>query len=190
MRCASLLAVLLAGCQLAPPTPASDGGSLDGGARDFTGSASLAGPSAFTPRGALEGHNLSASGQPIGYSVFITDHGLSCAALEALDGGRVAVGFRQIYAGVIGQQPGNLPPAGSYQILASFPPGGGFAAFVAQSTLFDDGGSDGPDVATSGTLTLTSSGPDRLVGSFDVLLPTDGGPIVQLSGSFDAPYCP
>jgi hypothetical protein len=192
MRPLSLIlgSALLLACQLPPPSPAVDGGVIDAGSREFMGAATLAGPTAFNPRGALEGHNVNTSGQPTGFSFFITDHGQTCGALEALDGGRLTMGFRQIYAGVIGPQPNDGPPVGSYQVLQSFPPGGGFAAFLAQSTRFEDGGQDGPYLAQSGTLTFTTSGSDRVAGTFDVLVATDGGGLLQLSGTFDAPFCP
>ena len=184
MRWAWLL--LLAGCQLGPVIPSDDAGLPgDGGA----GTGSLQGPLAFPVHGAFELHNTP-GGQLTGFSFVLVEHALSCSELEALDGGSVPQSYRQIYAGVLANQANDGPPPGTYQVLTNFPAGGGYAAFVSWTDIYGDGGQSGPFQATDGSVTLATSGPYEVSGSFNATVPDANGQSTNLSGIFDAPYCP
>lgn len=179
--------LLLAGCQLAPINPQDDAGPPpDAG----PGTGTLQGPMAFDVHGAFELHNVTSDGQTLGYSFVMVEHDLTCAEQQALDGGPIPVPFREVYAGVLSNTPNSGPPTGTFQVLESFPSGGGYAAFVSWTEFYGDGGSAGPFVATDGSVTLSISGPYEVSGTFSATLPDANGQATGLTGLFDAPYCP
>ncbi|HEX8851798.1 MAG TPA: hypothetical protein VF761_19880 [Gemmatimonadaceae bacterium] len=78
---------------------------------------------------------------------------------------------------------GGLPGAGTYQLRADTPANSGdFVAFYA-------GGATENYVATSGTLTITSSSADRVKGTFNFTATggASGTSTVAIDGDFDAP---
>lgn len=180
------LVVLLAGCELPPPTnPTDAGATTDGGAAD-AGTGSLDGPLAFPVHQSLEVHLLDSQGNELGYAADLVDYDNTCAQLEA---GTKPTAFQQVEVGVLGAQSGVTPPPGTYQVVTTQPTSG-FGGYVKWARLLPDAGILGPLLAQDGTVTLTAASDDQLTGSFQVDIADLNGQVGQLSGTFDAPYCP
>src|SRR5437016_2972566 len=128
-----LCLTLLAGCTLGPIVPPVDGGASDAGSGDGGGApgvATLSGPLAFADAGAFEAHVVNGSdGSLVGLGFLISNHGLSCGALEALHGAPVPADFLEVTGEIFSQAAGSTPPPGSYQVLPQQQAGAAFVMF-------------------------------------------------------------
>jgi len=190
-----LLAVLVvlgfAGCTL--DDGLVDGGSIDAGVvgDGGPGTATLTGQNAFGDAGAFESHLLDqSSGVTLGYEADITNNGLACSALESLNGARAPGSYAYVIIRVVGENVAAGPNPGTYSVVDTTPTDGSYGAGVGWGFAYSDGGGSGTFVATDGSVTVTQSSDTEFAGTFTATVPDANGQYTELSGTFDAPFCP
>ncbi|MBS2030212.1 MAG: hypothetical protein JST54_20075 [Deltaproteobacteria bacterium] len=189
-KLAVCILLAFAGCEL-NNTTVGDGGLDAGAAGDGgPGAVTLSGPNAFGDAGAFELHLFdSQTAAEVGYEVDITNTGMSCGALEALHGARAPGEFEFIIIKVYGTGVSSPPPVGSYQLVTQVP-ASGYAAGLGWGIAYPDGGQSAVFEASDGNLNLTVSSDQEVQGSFQATVPDQNQQFTELSGTFDAPFCP
>ena len=187
----TLAGLLTAACDPGQPPPEVDAGPVtevppagDGGT-----SGSLAGAQAFAVTSGSQIHLGGASGAQ-GYGFVLSNSGLSCAGLQALDGGHPAVGYTYVLGEVLRAQGGLAAPTpGTYRIGGA----SSVTELVGALSVADhraDGTFSAARAAQSGTITLTSASDTELSGSFQAIVPDANGAQSALTGTFDVSFCP
>ena len=149
----------------------------------------LSGDLGFQVTTAVEVHSVDEFGFVVGYGFALSNLGLSCGQLEALDGGTPSGPYLEVLGGVACASGCGPPVPGTYTVETA-----GAASqeigFVHLTQAVDGGIPGGLD-AQSGSISFSYATTGQLAGAFDVMFndPTTNMPS-ELQGTFNVLYCP